>query len=110
MKNTPIELSEIQIIPIKPRDGLLGFVSFLLNGAFYVGNISLRVNPEGQLKLVYPQKTLPNGKVVNTFHPISTSAANQVLHEVEAVYDRISANAAIDDVTTSEDSCEEHPA
>ena len=35
-----IRLSEIQITPVKPRDGLLAFSSFVLAGSFSVGGVA----------------------------------------------------------------------
>lgn len=66
-------ISEIQIIPIKPRNGLVAFASCIINDSFYLGNIAIYTspsNPEG-FRLVYPSKTLPNGKDINVFHPIN---------------------------------------
>ena len=34
-------LSEIQIIPIKPQNGLVGFASFVLDGSLYLGSIGI---------------------------------------------------------------------
>lgn len=61
-----IDLSEIQIIPCKPRNGLLAFVTFVLNKAFYGGDIALysRLNQEGY-RLVDPSKgMLPSPKML----------------------------------------------
>lgn len=78
-----IQLSEIEIIPIKPKAGHVGFLSFVLNQSFYVSNIAIYTRPDGGLRLVYPDKILPNGKVVNLFHPITTLAGQLVLQAAE---------------------------
>lgn len=74
-----IKLSEIQIVPTKPKDGLLAFVSFILNNSFYIGDIAVysRLNQEGY-RLVYPLKVLPNGFKVNCFHPITKEASQAI--------------------------------
>ena len=66
-------VSEIQIIPIKPRDGLVAFASCVINNAFYLGNIAVYTSPSAQdgFRLVYPTKTLPNGKEIHCVHPIN---------------------------------------
>ena len=78
-----INLSEIQIIPIKPRNGLLAFVSFVLNNSFYIGDVAIysRLNQEGY-RLVYPIKVLPNGVKINCFHPINRQAAQAIEEQV----------------------------
>lgn len=75
-----IFISEIQIIPIKPRDGLIAFASCVINNALYIGNIAVYSspsNPEGY-RLVYPMKVLPNGKEINCVHPINKEAGDLI--------------------------------
>lgn len=78
-----INLSEIQIVPVKPRNGLLAFVSFVLNDSFYMGDIAIysRLNQEGY-RLVYPIKVLPNGLKINCFHPINKEVAETIEEQV----------------------------
>ena len=78
-KMMEINLSEINIIPVKPRNGLLAFVSFILNNSFYVGDVALysRLNQDGY-RLCYPLKILANGVKVNCFHPITKEASQAI--------------------------------
>lgn len=71
-----IEISEIQIIPVKPREGLIGFASCVINNAIYIGNIAVYTSPSTQsgFRLVYPVKILPNGKEIHCVHPINREA------------------------------------
>lgn len=101
MKKVAIRLSEIEIIPIKPRDGLLAFVSFLLNEQFFCGNIAIHSRPDGGIRLVYPQKTLPNGKAINCFHPIDHETSETVLKQVSKAYQCLASRCG-EDVTTCE--------
>ncbi|GAJ15465.1 unnamed protein product, partial [marine sediment metagenome] len=68
-----LKISEIQIIPIKPREGLVAFASCIINDVLYLGSVGLYTSPSkpGSFRLVYPSKTLPNGKEVSCFHPIT---------------------------------------
>lgn len=61
-----IEISEINIILVKPKNGLVGFVSFAVDKKFYVGNVAIftRLNRNG-MRLVYPRKSN-----IDCFHPI----------------------------------------
>ena len=85
-----IDLSEIQILPIKPRNGLLAFVSFVLNSSFYIGDVALysRLDAKGY-RLVYPRRTLPNGKEIECFHPINREAAQAIEGQVFEVFGRL---------------------
>lgn len=74
-----IILSEIQILPVKPQNGLVAFASFVLNGQFYIGNVAIYTTIDGcDYRLVYPDKNLPNGKKINLFHPISREAGESI--------------------------------
>lgn len=82
-----IILSEIEIIPIKPRNGLLAFVSFVINKSFYVGDIALYSLLSGKgFRLSYPIKILKNGLRVNCFHPINSQVAEDIEKQVTATY------------------------
>jgi len=78
-----ITVSEIEIIPIKPRNGLLAFVSFVINNSFFVGDVALYslLNREGY-RLSYPIKILKNGLKVNCFHPINSQSAQAIEEQV----------------------------
>ena len=81
LTNMNIIISEIEIIPIKPHNGLLAFTSFILNHAFYIGDVAIysRISKPGY-RLVYPVKVLANGAKVNCFHPIN-NAASQIIED-----------------------------
>ena len=82
-----LEISEIEIVPVKPKNGLLAFASFVLNREFYVGNVAIFSRPDGQdYRLVYPTKVLPNGKSIACFHPITRQAGDWVKANVIAEY------------------------
>ncbi len=89
-----IKLTEIQITPTKPKDGLVAFASFVLNDLFFIGNIAIytRIYPQGY-RLVYPVKTLFNGLEINCFKPIKRCAGEAiekaVLSEFEKLIDKV---------------------
>ncbi len=82
MRTRGFEMSEIQIVPIKPRDGLVAFASFVLSGALYIGDVGIHVRPTGEYRLVYPARTLPNGKVISAVHPIDRPTADAIQQAV----------------------------
>jgi stage V sporulation protein G len=79
-----LSLTEIQIIPVKPKDGLVAFASCVVNNSLYIGNIAIYTspsNPEGY-RLVYPLKVLPNGKEINCVHPITKEAGEAIAKSI----------------------------
>jgi len=81
-------VTEIQIIPVKPRNGLVAFVSCIINHQFYIGNIAIYTSLSSQegFRLVYPIKTLPTGKELNCVYPISREIGDIVLKAVVIKY------------------------
>mgnify|MGYP001559248929 FL=1 len=74
-------LSEIQIIPIKPVNGLVAFASFVLDGTLYLGSIGILTRPNGGYRLVYPTKKVAE-KNLNIFYPINREFAQLVEDEI----------------------------
>jgi len=74
-------ISEIQIIPIKPQNGLVAFASFVLNDYLYLGSIGIFTRPEGGYRLLYPTKKV-GIRNINIFHPINKSFAESIEKEV----------------------------
>jgi len=65
-------VSEIQISPVKFKDGLVAFASCVINNQFYLGNIAIYTSPSSPdgFRLVYPSRTLNNGTQLSIAHPI----------------------------------------
>lgn len=75
-----LKISEIQIIPVKPKDGLIAFASCVINNALYIGNIAVytSLSIQAGFRLVYPVKILPNGKEIHCVHPINKEAGELI--------------------------------
>lgn len=89
-----LEINEIQIVPIKPMNGLVGFASFVLNESFFIGSIGIYTRLNGGYRLTYPTKKNGNNSV-GIFYPINKQIAedieNVIVNEFEKVtkmYDR----------------------
>jgi len=74
-------ITEIQITPIKPRDGLIAFVSFVLDNRLYLGSVGIATRVQGGYRLVYPTKRTAN-RNMNVFHPINKAFAEAIQNEV----------------------------
>lgn len=87
-------ISEIQIIPIRPRNGLVSFASFIINDQFYVGNVAILTSPKtaAGFRLQYPTKKLSTGKQVACFHPISNDVEQIISERVVGEYVKLMDN------------------
>jgi stage V sporulation protein G len=69
-----VKISEIQVIPVKPKEGLIGFASFVLDEKYYVSSVAIYTRLDGSgYRLVYPTKKVGE-KNINIFHPINREA------------------------------------
>ena len=82
------KLSEIQIIPIKPQNGLVAFASFVLDDNLYLGSIGIFTRPEGGYRLTYPTKKIGN-RNINIFHPINKNFANKIETEIIKSFEEV---------------------
>lgn len=81
-------ISEIQIIPIKPQNGLVGFASFVLDKSLYLGSIGIMTRPQGGYRLVYPTKKIGN-RSINIFHPINKETAQLIENKVVSKFEEV---------------------
>ena len=81
-------LSEIQIIPIKPQNGLVAFASFVLDGNLYLGSIGIVTRLNGGYRLVYPTKKI-NDRSLNIFYPINKEFAELVEAEIVKQFEEV---------------------
>lgn len=84
-----IEISEINLIPLKKsQNGLVSFASRVLNNQFYIGNIAIYTSPSSKdgFRLVFPNKKLASGQIVDCFHPICREAEEMVTSAIVKKY------------------------
>ena len=81
-------LSEIQIIPIKPQNGLVAFASFILDESLYLGSIGIMTRPNGGYRLVYPTKKIAD-RNLNIFYPINREFALAIENEVVGQFEDV---------------------
>lgn len=74
-------ISEISIVPIKPKFGHIAFASFVLLECFYINSVAVYSRPYGGIRLVFPRK-----KNVDICHPIRHDLG-QILED--AVYEEM---------------------
>jgi len=77
-------ISEIQVTPIRPQNGLVGFASVVFDNRFYLGSIGVFTRPQGGYRLTYPTKgNLP------IFYPINKEMADAVSEKVIARFEEV---------------------
>jgi stage V sporulation protein G len=82
------KISEIQIAPIKPQNGLVGFASIVFDNSFYLGSIGIYTRPQGGYRLTYPTKKGCSGNF-NIFHPINHVIASHIEQAVIAKFEEV---------------------
>ena len=88
------KISEIQITPVKPSNGLIAFASFVLDSKLFLGSVAIMTRPDGGYRLVYPTKKI--GSVnLNLFHPINRSFADEIEREVIKVIEDVMSNSNV---------------
>jgi len=84
-------LSEIQIIPVKPQNGLVAFASFVLDNNLYLSSIGIMTRLQGGYRLVYPTKKVAE-KNLNIFYPINKEFAQLIENEVVRRFEEVMNN------------------
>lgn len=69
-----MDVSEVNITPVKMSGSLVAFASCVLNGSFYLGSIGLHSLLDGTgYRIVYPTKKVGN-RQMHVYHPITKEA------------------------------------
>jgi stage V sporulation protein G len=65
------KITEVEIIPIKPINGLIGFASVVIDDRLYIGSIGIyRKLDNLDYRITYPTKKVGT-KNINICHPIT---------------------------------------
>ena len=81
-----MKITEIQITPIKPKDGLVGFASVVLENSLYLGFIGVYTRLDGLgYRLTYPTKKIGDNSV-NIYHPINRETGKAI---EQAVFEKL---------------------
>ncbi len=82
------KIKDIQIIPIKPKEGLVGFSSFVFDDSFYFGNIGIRTRLFGGFRLSYPTRKVGD-KSLPIYHPINKKITDLIEQEIITKFEEI---------------------
>ena len=82
-----MKITEIQITPIKPNNGLVAFASVVLDNSVYLGFIGVYTRLKGEgYRLTYPTKNVGD-RSLNIYHPINRETSKAI---EEAIIAKIS--------------------
>ena len=77
-------VSEVQIIPVKPADGLLAFASCVIDGQLFIGSLGVHQRLDGSgYRITYPTKKLGT-RQLNYVHPVTRDAGNVIEQAIVA--------------------------
>lgn len=77
MNERCIEITEVEIFPVKFHSGLFAFASVVINNHIYLGSIAVHKKLSGGLRITYPTRK-SNDTNFQIFHPISKEASSQI--------------------------------
>lgn len=83
-----MKVSEVNVVPIRPKDGLVAFASCVIDDSLYLGSIAVHTRPSGEYRLVFPTKTIGDARV-NVFNPINKSAGVVITEAVTKKCDEV---------------------
>ena len=73
-----MKISEVQIVPIQPKDGLVAFASCIIDERLYLGSIGVHRRLDGSgYRLTYPTKKV-GVRQINYFHPVTKEAGQAI--------------------------------
>lgn len=90
-------ISEVTFYPLRPTEkGLIGIASCLFDNKLSLNSISVYLTPSGDIRLLFPDKVLPNSRKIHIFYPINNEiyeAIRQAIKKkIENVNERVSKN------------------
>jgi hypothetical protein len=82
-------LTEMQFTAVKPKNGLIGFVSFVYNGEIYFSSIAVFTKKDGSgYSLSFPGKNI-GSKTIHYYHPINKEIGLEILGQVSAYLEEL---------------------
>ena len=83
-QSTNTMISEVQVQPVKPVDGLIAFASVLLDGQLYLSSMAVyrRLDNTGY-RITYPAKRI-GGRQLNVYHPITRELGELIEQAITA--------------------------
>ena len=88
------KVTEVEIIPIKPRDGLVAIASCVIDNKLYIASLGIQTKLTGNYggyRLLWPTKKV-GVREINIFHPITRDTYTAIEKAVISKYEHIMEN------------------
>lgn len=73
-----MNIKKVEIVPIKPREGLIGFASIVIGDCFYLSSIGVHTRLDGKgFRITYPTKKVGDVNVA-IFHPLGKELSKEI--------------------------------
>jgi DNA-binding cell septation regulator SpoVG len=77
-------VSEVNITPVKPTDGLIAFASCVIDEQLYIGSLGVHQRLDGTgYRITYPTKKV-GSRQLNYYHPITKDAGRVIEQAITA--------------------------
>ena len=88
------EVTKVIFFPVAPTEkGLIGFANCLFSHQLALNSIAVYTNPTGSgIRLVFPQRRLPNGLAVNVFHPVTREVTAALTKAIDEKIQKVTKN------------------
>jgi len=84
-----MKITEVQIIPIKPKDGLVAIASVIADNSLYLGSLGVYTRLDGSgYRITYPTKKIGE-KNINIYHPINRETSKEIEEAIISEAERI---------------------
>ena len=83
------KIRELVVYPITPTSkGLVCYISFTYNNSIRIQDCAIVTRPQGGYRILYPIKTLANGKSISSVYPISKEVGKEIEDFLLLEYDK----------------------
>ena len=77
-------VSEVNITPVKPTDGLIAFASCVIDEQLYIGSLGVHQRLDGTgYRITYPTKKI-GSRQLNYYHPVTKDAGRVIEQAITA--------------------------
>lgn len=100
------KISEVTFYPIRPTNkGLIGFASFIFEGSVAISSIAIYTTPDGDIRLLFPDRMLPNGKKIAVVYPIDQDTYNSFKQAIKDVIENMTKKDCDEQYTSQGNVC-----
>jgi len=80
------KITEVNIMPVRPKEGLVAIASFVLDEKVFVGSIAIYIKRGGGYRLSYPIKKVGTNRW-DVFRPINAEVGGAIEEAIITAYE-----------------------